>query len=376
MAEPVRVAYFINSLEQGGAERQLVELIRALDPTRFEPHLIVCKDQDQIGLELRHGSVTSLDAPLFPTPISAAQLSAALMRIRPHILHTYMGWENIVGRLAARASGVPRVVGSVRSTRLPRTQIVAESLTRGAVDAIIVNSVGIRDELVSRARLDAATINVVENGVDLVRFRPADPQRRGELRRRFDVEGRRLIVVPGRVSAEKNQLSILRAMAAMRRRGTLGPEVLLVLAGRSSLITYGNLVRASIAVAGLREQVRALGVVRNIEDLLAAADAVLLPSHFEGLPNAVIEAMACGVPAIVSPAANNDALIRDGVEGVVTGGTGPEAICASLERFLALDEAARRAMGEAGVVHARRRFSVQRMAASTVAVYERLHPRR
>jgi len=135
---------------------------------------------------------------------------------------------------------------------------------------------------------------------------------------------------------------------------------------------YGEALRAYSTLSGLGNQVELVGIVKQVERLIGAADGMLLPSNYEGLPNAVIEGMSCGVPVVVSDAANTDGLVTDGTEGLVCDDNGAGGIARALRRFFALTDAERRAMGRAGHAHAVTRFAVSRMVARTVDVYERV----
>jgi glycosyltransferase involved in cell wall biosynthesis len=371
-----RILYAIASLEQGGAERQLAELIRGLDTDRFEPFLALCNTTDQLGYDLPVGRPFSLEAPGGPDNAALVRLVKVIRDLRPDIVHTYMGAMNIHGRFAARAASLwghrPRAVSSVRCTRLPRKEVAREVFTHALVDRYIVNSAGIRDELVHRAHLDPARIDIIENGVSLTRFAPLAPAAKADVRREYAIEGARALLMPGRVCAQKNQLSIVRALAMMKRRGTLSPDLRVLFAGRGEDSSYGVAVKALARVAGLGPWVRFLGVVSPIQGLLASVDGVLLPSYYEGLPNVVLESMACGTPAIVSPAANTDRLVVEGREGLTCAGTDPDDIAAALERFQSLTPAALGEMGQAGRAHASERFAVGRMVARTMDVYDRL----
>ena len=372
MAPRVRVTYFINSLEQGGAERQLAELIRHLDTDRYEPSLILCVARDQLGYRLPVGRVRHLNAPMFPTPVSVQRLAQELRELKSDVVHTYMGWENIFGRVAARLAGVRAVISSVRCTQLPSKHVLGERLTHTMVDALIVNSVGIRDELVRRANIPASRIDVIENGVDLSRFVPLDAAAVARERRIWGMDGRRVLVVPGRICEQKNQIEILRALARLKREGELPRDVRVFFAGRGSPPFYGEMLRTYGTVAGLGPHVEFLGIVKQVEKLVGAADGMLLPSNYEGLPNAVIESMSCATPVIVSDAANTDRLVTDGVEGLVCDRNDGAGIARALKRFFALEKGERRAMGQAGHEHASARFAVSRMAGRTMDVYERV----
>jgi glycosyltransferase involved in cell wall biosynthesis len=371
MTAPVRVSYFISSFVQGGAERQLAELIKGLDRARFTPSLIVCEPVDQLGESLDLAHTHCLDDALFPTPWGVARLARALREQRPDIVHTVKGLENALGRVVARAVGVPHVVASVRCPTLTPAQNLGERLTRRYGDVTVVNSVGIRDTLLGIG-FAPGEVEVVENGADLTRFHPLTPERRREVRRTWDADAGPLWVMPGRLSPEKNQLAVLAALSPLDAQGKLPPSLRIVFAGRDSLLVYGRRVKLEARARGLSARCRFPGHVAGVAELLAASDLVLLPSRYEGLPNAVIEAMACAVPALVTPEANADALITDGVEGLVAASPAADDVARALERFLALDGDARAAMGQRGFEHATRRFSRAQMVARTMAVYDRL----
>lgn len=367
-----RILFFISTLEQGGAERQVMELMRGLDQERFETRLALCNRRDHLGYTLPGGEPYSIDATFGPTPASFARLVKVVREVNPDIIHSYMGYENLFARLAARYTGIGKAVASVRCTQMPRRDVFYERATHGMIDALICNSVGIRDELHMRAGIPLSYIDVIENGVDQERFRPIDEAERARVRAEWKMEGRLALIVPGRLSKQKNQIAIVRALSSMKRAGALPPELLVIFAGRGSPPLHGEYVRRVVDQAALGDALRLVGIVKPIEKLVAAADGVLLPSHYEGLPNAVIEAMSCATPPIVSPAANTDALVDDGVTGLVCEGTDPESIERAIRRFVALSPEARALMGRRGYEAARERFAVRRMVARTVEVYARV----
>ncbi len=362
----IRVAYFINSLEQGGAERQLSELIAGLDRARFAPSLVVCTRRGELAPPPVE-ALRSLDDALFPTPWGAARLASVLRDLRPDILHTSKGLENVVGRAVARAVGVPRVVGSVRCPTLTPREALGERATWRMADAHIVNSVGIRRELLALGVAPDA-VEVVENGVDLARFSPLDDDARRAVRAEFGFGEGPLLVHVGRLSPEKNQLAVVDALARLR----LPPGARVAFAGRDSLLVYGRAVKARARLLGVAGRCAFLGAVKGVERLVAAADVTLLPSHYEGLPNAVIESLACGVPAVVTPEANADAVVTDGEDGFVARSTHADDVALAIARALSLPPDRRRAMGALGRTRAVERFALARMVRRTEAVYDRV----
>lgn len=374
----VRVAIFTPSLEQGGTERQLSELLTRLDRARVTPSLVLGQNKVHFDEAARAVETRCIDAPVFPTPGSALRLRDALRELRPDVVHVWRAWASIAGRFPARWAGAARVIASVRRPRMPLDEVLGERFARGAADHHVTNSVGIRDELVARARIPADEISVIENGVDLERFRPVDRDRRDALRASLGLTGARVLLVPARISPEKNPLGLVAALAALRRDGALPERLEVVLLGRDSLLLFGRRLRAEISLRGMGDTVRLVSAVRDPERWIAAADYAAVPSHFEGLSNAVVESLASGVPCLVTREANADALVRDGLDGVVAADPSPAALAEALRRLFAASDGALEGMGREGRAHAEARFGVDRMVRRFEALYARVldEPRR
>jgi glycosyltransferase involved in cell wall biosynthesis len=365
------VLYFVSSFEQGGAERQVAELVRHLPRDRFEPHLAVCNTRNDFAYDLGAASAIDLKSPAGPTAKTFLSLLAHVRTLRPDVVHAYHDPQNTYARLAVKMARSGTVVGSLRCTRLPARTIRRERLTHLLGGALVVNSVGIRDELERRAKIRRDRVDVIENGVDGARFVPLAGKDLEETRARFEMRGPTL-VLPGRIAWQKNQLAAIRAVAALRKRGEWPKGAQVLLAGRvEAHARYVRFVDVAIRALGVSDIVRRIEPVRDAEKLIAAADAVLLPSRFEGLPNVVLESLACGTPAIVSPEANADALVDD-ESGVVLHGTRANDVVDGLRRFFATSHAEREAMGARGRASVIERFQVAKMVAATCAVYERV----
>ncbi len=366
----VRILYAISSLHRGGAERQLVELIRGIDRARYEPRLALCDTTDQFGYDLGVGEVIDLRSPGGSTPMTLARLVSTLRTVQPAITHTYGGLLNIYGRMAVRATGIGLAVSAVRNGKPPTRDLMHEALTWRMTDAIIANSVGIRDVLSARAGIPPERVDVVENGVDTLHFVPVSPVERDAVRSQWDLHGR-VLVLPARMTPEKNHVGVVRALGVLRSRGALPADVSVRFAGRAASRESDEAIRRALEESGAGDRVRFEGRVDDIGSLLGAADAVILPSTHEGMPNAVMEALACGTSVIVSPPANRDGLVRDGVEGIVLHGTDVGALVEGLSRWITLTPAARAAMG----IRARQRaesYALPRMIDRTCNVYDRL----
>lgn len=360
---PLRVLYFVHSFDQGGAERQTAELVARLPRDRFAAHVAVCAVREHFEVD---APVLDLRSPSGPEPKTFLALVRVVRRVRPDVVHAVHDPQNSYARLAVRVARRGIAVGSIRCTQLPRRTIRRERVTHRIGGALVVNSRSIRDELVSRAHIAPDRIDVIENGVDGERFRPLDPITRRVARERFGMRGP-TFVCAARIATQKNQLAIVRAVGELVARGEWPAGARVIFAGRPEPdARYADEVARAVRSLDARGAVEVIAPVRDVETLLAAADATLLASRYEGLPNAVLESLACGTPAIVSRAANADGAVRDGETGLVT-----NDFADALGRALR-DSRALEAMGARARASTLARFAMTRMVDATCALYERV----
>jgi glycosyltransferase involved in cell wall biosynthesis len=373
MSRRYKILYLTPNLQQGGAERQILELIRRL-PERFQPTLCLFDDAVHYPEYLAAGEprhVLGLRGRM--TRAGYLRLIEILRTERPDILHTWRDGANFWGRLAVKhAPGIPVVVASVRNRALNPLNLVSERRFSARSARVLANSEGVRRELISLARVPADKIQIIHNFIDVEKFRPPTTAERAEARRRFDLgPGEVALLLSGRISIQKNQWALGLALGIMRRAGTLPPSARVLLAGRVHDRLYAALLDPWLRLQGVGGQVRRLGAVSDIVSLYHAADLAVMPSLYEGLPNAVLEALACGLPAVVSRAANIDGLVADGA-GFEVPALGPRALAAALARLVALPDQERRRMGAAGRRHVVDRFSAGRVLGEMVELYDRL----
>ncbi len=275
-------------------------------------------------------------------------------RERFDMVHVHTPVAALIGRIAARRAGVPRIVytahGFYFHDRMawPRraTFIALEWLAGRVTDVLFTQA---REDAETARRLGLCRGGVVEaigNGVDPGRFYPPGPDdaRRSELRAALGAPaGAVVIMMIGRLVAEKGYLELFEAMGRV--------DAVLWVVGERLESDRRSAVEA--AVAGLEEhpelaaRIRFLGYRRDVPDLLRAADIFTLPSHREGMPRSIIEAMMTGLPVVATD-------IRGSREEVVPGETGllvpvrdSEALAEALSRLVE-DATLRRRFGRAG----------------------------
>jgi len=373
MAEnPHKVLLLIPNLQQGGAERQILELARML-PTRFAPTLCLWNDDIHYRDLLPAGEPRHVLGVRRLGRKGLRRLQEILREEKPSILHSYRDKANFLARLALRRAPVPVVLTSVRNRAINLLYLLTEWYLSRRSDRVLVNSEGVRHELVHWARVPDSKIQIIHNFIDLERFHPPTAEERAAARTRFNLAGdERALLLSGRISLQKNHMRLVRALAWLKRRGRLPAKVRVLLAGRERDRFYAAATWRLAALLGVDSHLVRLGVVTDMPTLYHAADVLLLPSLWEGLPNAVLEAHASALPALVSHAANIDRIVLDGESGLEVPTFGIRSLAEALSRLIETPAEQLRRMGERGRTHVAATFGRDRVLAETVALYDSL----
>jgi glycosyltransferase involved in cell wall biosynthesis len=376
----------VGSLEHGGAQRQVVELARHLDPERFAP--LVCSLSPAVPLAA--GLPDRVELFVAPRrwrfdPFPVFQVARLLRRRRVLLVHAFLFDAEMAARLAAPLAGVRAVVGSERNSnyRRPGLQRWCLRATRGAVGAVIANSHAGKTFHVATVGTDPERVHVVPNGVDVERFRPGD---RAAARRELGLPPDAVVV--GMVASfkpQKNHFMLLETASRLRERM---PGLVFACAGEAlagaaggalgagtgrhrGVDEYHRRVREAIAREGLGDTVRLLGAVAAVERLHAACDLTVLTSDHEGTPNVLLESLACGVPAVATDVGDNARVLGAGRYGALVAAGDAAAMASSVEALLR-DPSRREAMGRAARAWVEQEFSTRALAERTGRIYDDL----
>jgi len=308
---PVRphdVVLMLTSFDIGGTERQMVELVKRLDPTRFRPHVACFHARGPLLAELPEDvAVREFPVRGFARPAAIGQLVAFAgwcRRIGAELVHTCDLYANIFGLPAAAFAGVPVRIANRREIltgdKSP-AQLRAQQLSYRAAHAVVANSAAARAQL-ERERVPADRLRLIPNGLDPARFTPQPP--RDAIRR---------VITVANLRPEKGHDTLLAAAPRILERH---PDATFTFVGdgprRDALET---LTRA----LGLSGRVHFLGERRDVAPCLAEADLFVLPSRSEAFPNAVIEAMAAGLPVVATDVGGIPEVVRRHETGVLVG---------------------------------------------------------
>jgi glycosyltransferase involved in cell wall biosynthesis len=318
-----RVLHCIPGMGGGGAERQLAYLSGELVRRGWEVHVALVSGGPNLE-RLRSGGATihRLQARSNYDPTLLWQLARAMESVRPDVVQVWMLQMEILGALAARYRGVPWIF-SERCSELaypPTAKNRLRAWVAGTATAIVANSRGGREywdeRLASGARF------VIPNALptaEIASVAVADETRTG-----IPASGQ-LVLFAGRLTDQKDPMRFVRALATVLRR----PDIVGVVAGDGPL---RDAVEAEVRLLGLADRVRFTGYLDDVWAWMKRANVFVSPSLFEGHPNTVLEAAACGSPLVVSDiAAHRELLDADSASWVRAGGAADELSTAILQ---------------------------------------------
>jgi L-malate glycosyltransferase len=356
-AGPVPVAVVMTSFEPGGTERQMIELVRRLDRGRWAVHLACFRARGAWFDRAAEAALSVAEFRVDSFRSSAvwrhASRFAAWCRDRGiAVVHASELYSNIFALPAAALARVPVRIGNRREINPDKTaaQIALQRAAYTFAHRVVANSRAAASRL-ERERIARRKIAVIPNGIDCSRF--ATHQEK---------TSRRRVIVVANLRPEKAHDVLLRAAVTIVRRF---PDATFDVVGDGP---QREPLAALTHTLGLERAVRFLGHRDDIPALLAAADIFVLPSRSEAFPNAVLEAMAAGLPVVATAVGGIVELVADTRTGLLVRPDDPASLAARLCDVM-LDAPFASRLGEAARAEAHARYSFDRMVDSFDRLY-------
>jgi D-inositol-3-phosphate glycosyltransferase len=387
--------------DAGGMNVYIVEVARRLARAGVEVEIFTRATSSELpvsvemapGVTVRHinaGPFEGLAKEDLPAQLCA--FTHGVMRAeatRPpgfyDLIHSHYWLSGQVGWLAKDRWGVPLIhsahtLAKVKNAMLaagdrpePRARIIGEEQVVAESDRLVANTPSEAHELISLYGASSAQVAVVEPGVDLDRFTPAEgPDARRSARRRLGLPDGRIVAFVGRIQPLKAPDILLRAVAELRQHSPdVARDLTAVVVGGpsgSGLEHPTGLVELA-AELGIADSVRFLPPLAgaDLRSLYVAADLVAVPSYNESFGLVALEAQACGTPVVAAAVGGLVTAVDDGVSGALVDGHDPRDWAATMGRLLAAP--ARLAELSVGAVDHARAFSWERTASGLIAVY-------
>lgn len=366
----LRVLHLITTMPVGGAENLLLTTMRGLDAQAFSSTLCCIQDKGVLGEEAERLGIPVISLGRMQTKGHDRRVVSDLAQlIRQQgidIVHCHLYHAALYGRLAARRARVASVVTvhNVYAQSKWHRRLLNRWLARRTAKIVAVSE-AVGHDVLRHDRVDQQRLAVIPNGIDLQaaqsHLSPAEARRRLVL-----PEDAQVIACVGRLEKQKGHRFLFEALAELRARRGDCPYLLLVGDGgeREGL-------QQAIAALRLDDRVRLLGTRRDIADILRAADLFVLPSLWEGLPLAMLEAMAAGVPVVASRVGGVGEVLADNMDntfGLAVPPADVAALSAAIDELLMNDER-RRALGQRGAERVGQHYSAQAMIARLTKIY-------
>jgi glycosyltransferase involved in cell wall biosynthesis len=294
--KPIRIAFVITELEPGGAERCLVELATRLDRNLFSPAVYSLGPEPPLAKQVL---VQSLITAAVPTHFlglrrpwhyfrGVRHLAALLREQQPDIVQTFLFHANVVGARAAALADVPHHVAGLRVADPRHWRTTMERWASRRADRLICVSQSVADFYRQRG-FPPEKLQVIPNGIDVAQWQN---QPAADLQALGVPSGRRVFVFVGRLDQQKGLDRLFPQLPWIFEQL---PQHDFLLIGEGPLSAP---LQSLANRLGIAPRVHFAGWRSPIAPILAAADLLVLPSRWEGMPNVILEAMACGKPLI------------------------------------------------------------------------------
>ena len=371
-ATPIRLLLVESGRAVGGTERVVWELATRLPSARFDVRVWLSDDR---GVDELAGALEQVDIGVDRVAEVESRWDwkgmfatwSRLRALKPDLVHIHHVWPAADRYLSmiARAAGVPHVVVT--------EHIMGEAHSRGQqalkrdelknADAVTAVTAAIVETLVRDYGIETVRVRIIPNGADM-----PDEEREAPLARRWRERFlatplKPLWVVAGRLEEQKGHDLLLDALVTLYRQGL---DFTLAVAGDGS--RRGWLEQRALSL-GLSPRVQFVGQLDDVGSLLAAADGVILPSRWEGLPLVLLEAMARGRPIVATAVGGVADALEDGVSGTLVPPNDIGALAAALEHLHRRADRAWR-LGQVAAEVARDRFSWHAVVDEFESVYD------
>ena len=364
----LRVLHVIQNLNYGGMERLLADILRGLDRSRFEGHVMALQYLGRFAEGLTDVATLHLAKPMSRwSMLNPRQLAREIRDITPDVVHTHSGvWYK--GSLAARMAGVPRVIHTEHGRPCPDPFIdrVVDRFAATRTDVVAAVSSRLRQQLIESGIASQDRIEVVRNGVDTELFQPRPED--GALRRELDLRPETPVIGSiGRLEPIKGFDLMIDAFSVLLADWTDEPEPVLVVCGDGS---ERHRLERMVVDRELQHRVRLLGWRNDITALHSLFTIFTMSSKSEGTSLSLLEAMSAGLCPIVTDVGGNADVLGDRLAHRLVPPQNPRALAAAWRETIRNPE--RRA---SDAKRARARVTSEFGLLQTIRSYEKLYAR-
>jgi glycosyltransferase involved in cell wall biosynthesis len=366
--EKLNILHIYQNSKIGGVQQQLLSLLRAYDREVFNPIFCCLGPKEEMGKEIEGIGIECI--PLNRSRYNRFSLKIVIDLYRLmkkkhiHIVRTHRYRSNLYGRLAAFLTGVPVIVASVhdnyRKDKRPARRMINRILSK-MTDKIVAVSEDVKKDIIRYGKVEPSKIVVIPNGIDTEKFNPKGNF--ADIRKEFSIKKGALVAgFVGRIVLAKGLEYLIDSIPYIKEECK---NIKFLIIGEGSLVerlheqAKENKVYDYIIFAGGR---------RDIPDILSCIDVFVMPSIAEGLPNALLEAMAMGKPIIATEIGGIPEVIKNGVNGLLVPPRDPRALATAIKGLIGNDQLAAQ-MGQAARDLVVNKFSMRSIAQKWQTLY-------
>ncbi len=362
----LKVLHLIPTLDRSGAEKQMVLLATGLPRERFQVEVATLTRLGPLEAELRAAQVpvTALGKRFKLDPLALARLVGFIRSGRFDVVQTWIFAANTYGRIAARLARPAVVVTAEMAVDLWKTsrELAIDRRLAQRTDRVVGNSQAVVD-FYHRNGIPAERLALIRSGIAAALPPPVD---RAAVRAEFGWPADSpVLVFAGRLAAQKGVDDLIAAIDLVQY---VLPALRVLIVGDGPLRPQLEATAAAFRLGGI---LRFTGHRDDVPQLLAAADLLVLPSLYEGLPNVVLEAMQAALPVVATAAPGTTEVVVDGQTGLLVPVQAPPALAQAIRTVVENPERAR-LWGAAGRKRVESEFRVTTMIDAYAALYEEL----
>jgi glycosyltransferase involved in cell wall biosynthesis len=366
-----RVLHLITRLPIGGAERMLLGVLHNLDATRFDSVVCCIQDRGELADEVESLGISVHALGLMARGGFDRRVVPALRRLileqKVELVHSHLYHANLYGRLAAWCEGIP-IIASVHNTYTRRKwhrHLINRLLAR-LTFRITAGSADVERDIISQDHVAPGKVVRLPNCIDLDRVATSLSSAVAKQRLGFDPADM-VIATVGRMEEQKGHAFLLEAFASLRQIPELeGISLRLLMVGDGRLRAATEQRAADLNIAGI---CRFVGSIKDLADVYCAMDVFVMPSLWEGLSLAMLEAMAAGLPMIATDVGGARDVLGDSLRGILVPAADASALVRAIHGLL-LDAEKRGVMADAGSRHVRENYSVSALSRQLAELYD------
>ncbi len=374
MNRKTRILYLITGLNIGGAEVVLYNLTKKINKKAFEIVVVSIIPIGEIGkkIEKEGFKVLSLNAKFKYNPLIFFRFLKILRKEKIDILHAHMFHANLLGRIAGKMCRVPIIISTIHNENFggkTRELLICHTRLLGIKTVVISKKVG--ETMLKKRVVSKKEIVVIENGIDTEEFSPREDDNIKKTRTSLGIpKGIPVFLSVGRIEEQKGYPCLIDALEILDRKGI--NFCMLILGEGREREKIENLVKEK----KLNKKIYLLGNKKNVKEYLTASDMFIMPSFWEGLPLALLEAMASGLIVVATEAGGIPGVINDKENGFLVEPKNSEVLAEKIAYVLNLPEEERKRIENKARKAIRKRFSSEKMIKEYEKIYEKLLEKR